>query len=62
MEGDYKIVDYDKYCQSCKHYDEDESDPKCPCFRCLDEPANIDSHKPLYFEEEWNGQTRSKNL
>lgn len=55
MEGDFKIVNYDLYCQTCKNYLEDESDPKSKCWDCLDEPVNQDSHKPINYEEkdEW---------
>lgn len=51
MEGDLKIVFYDKYCPSCVHYDEDESNPECKCWECLDIPANEDSHKPVNYKE-----------
>lgn len=46
-----KIVNYELYCHNCEHFEEDESDPKCPCWDCLDEPFNIDSHKPINFKE-----------
>ena len=46
-----KIVIFSDYCQRCAHYEEDESDPKSACWDCLDEPVNIDSHRPLYFKE-----------
>ena len=44
-----KEVYFDKYCELCKHKDKPESDS--PCWECLDEPVNDDSHKPLYFKE-----------
>lgn len=47
-----KIVTYEIYCQKCKHYQEDESDPKSRCWTCLDEPVNIDSRRPINFEED----------
>lgn len=50
--GNEKIVRFDIWCQHCKHYQDDESDPNSKCWDCLDEPVNIDSKKPLYFEEE----------
>lgn len=49
MESKTKIVDFHLYCNKCKHkkLKEDES----PCDECLEEPVNIDSHKPVKFEE-----------
>ena len=49
MEGDLKIVYFDEYCLTCKHKDLPESDD--PCDECLCNPANIDSHKPIKYEE-----------
>lgn len=51
MDDNYKFVEFDRYCPTCKHYDEDESDPKCKCYECLDNPVNVDSHKPIRYEE-----------
>lgn len=48
MIGDYKIVDFLKYCPQCKHRDEPETSEACSA--CLEEPARIDSHKPEKFE------------
>lgn len=48
MEGEYKIVDFHKYCPKCKH--EKESATEDPCNECLSIPARIDSHKPEKFE------------
>lgn len=44
-----KIVDFHEYCGSCKHCDESEQAE--PCCDCLDEPVNIDSHKPVFWEK-----------
>lgn len=44
-----KEVYFDEYCHKCKHYEKSESDS--PCWECLDEPVNEDSHKPVYFKE-----------
>ena len=49
MEGDYKEVDFDTYCPLCKDWE--TSVEEDPCFECLDEPVNVDSHKPVNFEE-----------
>lgn len=46
-----KIVRFDLYCKKCKHYESKESDPKSPCWECLDEPSNTDSRKPINFTE-----------
>lgn len=49
------LVDFDRYCNLCKHiecmsYEE-------PCNECLEHPANHNSRKPYKFEpkEEENG-------
>lgn len=49
MIGDYKEVYFDKYCQTCKY--EKTSDADDPCDECLDNPGNIDSHKPVKWKE-----------
>lgn len=49
MESKDKFVDFEKYCPKCKSKDVAESED--PCFECLKEPVNVDSHKPVRFEE-----------
>nr|DAE02579.1 MAG TPA: Urotensin II [Siphoviridae sp. ctmYS12] len=49
MEYGYKEVEFWKYCEKCKHYEVE--DVKDPCNDCLDEPVNLHSTKPVYFEE-----------
>ena len=49
MQSDLKEVYFDVYCPKCKHYGKDESED--PCWDCLTEGINEDSHKPVYFEE-----------
>ncbi len=49
MEYDYKEVYYDQYCSRCVHRELEEDDE--PCRDCLDEPVNVYSHKPVYWEE-----------
>ena len=44
-----KIVDFNTYCNKCRHKDVDEAEK--PCFDCLAEPARQYSQKPLKFEE-----------
>lgn len=49
MNDHYKEVYFDQYCGSCKHRD-DPNDSEV-CNDCLYEPARIDTHKPLNYEE-----------
>lgn len=44
-----KEVYFDKYCETCKH--KDLADTESPCRECLDEPGNINTHKPTKWEE-----------
>lgn len=43
----YKEVYFNEYCSTCKYSDVD--DVKDPCNECLGEPANLHSHKPVYY-------------
>lgn len=45
--GAKKEVFFDKYCNKCEYKKTPESAK--PCFSCLSEPFNIDSHKPVQF-------------
>lgn len=45
---DLKEVFFNEYCASCKHFGVAE-DTK-PCYECLAEPANSESHKPVKWE------------
>lgn len=47
--GEYKEVDFHKYCSSCKHSSKKESDE--PCDECLADSSNMYSHKPIRWEE-----------
>lgn len=49
MEEILKEVYFDQYCKSCKHKDLAETDD--PCCECLDEGSNVESHKPVRYEE-----------
>lgn len=51
MIGDNKEVFFQKYCPTCKHEAESEFDVESPCYECLDNPVNQDSHKPVNWEE-----------
>lgn len=44
-----KIVDFEKWCKSCIHNDESETNE--PCNTCLDNPTNEDSRKPVNWKE-----------
>lgn len=44
-----KEVFFDIYCPTCKHF-EDSSD-KDPCDECLSNPGNVNSHKPIMWED-----------
>jgi len=45
----YKEVYFNKYCNLCKH--EKILEVNEPCAECLSNPVNVDSHKPVVFEE-----------
>ena len=50
MEEVYKIVEFDKYCKTCKFEKTKEKDE--PCAECLNYPANVYSNKPVNYEED----------
>ena len=52
MESQYKIVHFHEYCRKCKYYEKKESED--PCNECLNNPGNMDSHKPVNFKEKEN--------
>ena len=45
-----KIVDFDKYCPTCKHKEVKDKEGEEPCEECLSSPTNLDSHKPVKYE------------
>ena len=49
MDQNYKLVNFDVYCPSCKNADKSEEDS--PCDECLQIPARANSHKPEYWVE-----------
>ena len=49
MENSYKEVYFDQYCKTCEYAKQKEDES--PCDDCLNEPVNIDSHKPMYWKE-----------
>ena len=44
-----KEVRFDIYCKKCKH--ENESEFESPCCDCLAQGWNVNSKKPISFEE-----------
>lgn len=46
---DYKEVYFDKYCKTCKHKKLKETD--APCDECVSEPINLQTHRPVRYEE-----------
>lgn len=49
MEHHTKEALYGKYCVKCKHHKLEGW--RDPCNDCLNQGWNIDSHKPVFFEE-----------
>ena len=49
MEDVYKEVYFGEYCKKCKYWEKFETDD--PCYECLENPVNLYSHKPIYFEK-----------
>ena len=49
--GNIHEVDFYTYCKTCKNKDNKEDDANSPCYECLDEPVNVDSRKPLYYDK-----------
>lgn len=45
----YKEVYFHEYCKSCKHKNTEATDE--PCDECLGEPINLNSHRPVNYEE-----------
>lgn len=54
------IVDFNKYCKTCKYSDVDEWED--PCNECLHNPVKEDSRKPVNYTEDGhkNESKRSK--
>lgn len=49
MQTETKEVYFNEYCKMCKYQLTKETED--PCNECLTSPSNIDSHKPILFEE-----------
>lgn len=44
-----KFVDFNKYCKTCVNHTKSEEED--PCWDCLTEPTNVNSEKPVRWEE-----------
>ena len=44
-----KEVRYDVYCPKCQYYEKSEAED--PCYECLDQGWNENTHRPIYYEE-----------
>lgn len=44
------IVEFDKFCKTCKHKELDEKFD--PCHECLSNPVVVGSIKPIRYEED----------
>lgn len=44
-----KEVFFYEYCEKCMNWKKPDVDE--PCNECLNEPFNMNSHKPVYFKE-----------
>lgn len=47
-QGEMFDVYFDRYCDICKHKDVYENLE--PCNTCLDNPENLNSHKPIFYK------------
>ena len=52
----YKEVYFNQYCKTCEN--EKLKDHEEPCNSCLDEPANLHSHKPVKWKEKKKGSRK----
>ena len=44
-----KEVYFGQYCETCEHLNKKEDES--PCYECLDEPYNVNSHKPVKYTQ-----------
>lgn len=49
MQDDYREVRFDIYCETCKHKEKEENEE--PCCECLEKPINLNTEKPVRWEE-----------
>lgn len=57
-----KEVYFDKFCKKCKHEKVEETE--APCYECLGETTNWNTHRPVKYEEKgverMNVRTKAK--
>lgn len=49
MDNQYKFVDFEKYCKTCKY--KETKEVLDPCNECLSNPVNENSMKPVCYKE-----------
>lgn len=58
MEGNTKEVRFDKWCQTCTHFQKTESED--PCWDCLTQGWRIDSTRPINWEGDLDEAIKSQ--
>ena len=53
------MVDFNKYCETCKHSDIDERED--PCNECLNNPVKEDSRKPVNYTEDGHNDESNRS-
>jgi len=46
-----KIVKYEDWCNKCKYYKSNPDNDDNPCNNCLSIPVNMDSKKPIFWQD-----------
>lgn len=49
MDEFYRMVEFHKYCETCKYKELDDCED--PCNECLDHPVNLYSERPVNWVE-----------
>lgn len=49
-DSEYREVYFGDYCPKCKYEDLEECNE--PCNECLDNPINLNTHRPVKFEKQ----------
>lgn len=57
-EEEVKEVFFDRWCPSCKHIDKSESED--PCWDCLEQGWNINSHRPIFWDGDLDAAIKSQ--
>lgn len=60
MEEKEHIVDFERYCKTCKHEKRPETD--YPCFVCLSIPVRMNSRKPEKWEKKDERTTERRSI